>query len=289
MVAGACRPFGFQCLRLTFLLFPATFSYFLFSRRFALHVVQLGLDMWWLPLHINKIRVQFTPFGWSLKTFRAFRWSRLVFEYCVHWEFIIELVFELDVATLNWPVRCRVSLQRISHVCLADLSFVDVQRHGEFTRYLWWLLYCFPVYHEKWTMYSSVECIEDSMFGRFANIFRFWLLWSCNLLADFRLPCKLPALNRRYFLVCNDLNRCYCSRCTFSVIVFGCELIVSWTLVSWIRWLINSMSRFLTSLAVLVLRVLKSEMPLACWALGSKDLWISTDHVKPSSTKYYVF
>lgn len=38
-------------------------------------------------------------------------------------------------------------------------------------------------------MYSSVECIEDSMFGRFANIFRFWLLWSCNLLADFRLPC----------------------------------------------------------------------------------------------------
>jgi len=112
----------------------------------------------------------------------------------------------------------------------------------------------FPVSHEGWALYSSVDSSQPSAVWRFASRFRLWLLWSLHSHSRWPYPGMRPACMQLFFLGHLQSHILwYCARWTPTV-MFTCWLCVGCFFRILGIWRISSVNCFPMTLEVLVLR-----------------------------------
>ncbi len=149
---------------------------------------------------------------------------------------IIGPVFELHAASLNCTVQCSVESGecRRSVMCVSVLCrFCKGNSHGK--AHGWYIanLDGFPVSHEKWAQYSSVDSCQPSAVWRFASSFRLWLLWSLHSRSRWPSPGTRPACMQLYFLGrLQSHNLWYCAGWSRTV-MFTCWFCIDCLLNIW--------------------------------------------------------
>jgi hypothetical protein len=116
-----------------------------------------------------------------------------------------------------------------SRSCVVSARGTATEKHGCYIANL----NGFPVSHEKWAQYSSVNSCQHSAVWKFASSFRFWLLWSLHSRSRWPSPGMRPACMQLYFLGhLQSHNWWYCARWTPTV-MFTCWLCIDCLLNTW--------------------------------------------------------
>lgn len=101
-----------------------------------------------------------------------------VLDQCLAWEVIVEPVVELHGASLNCTVYCGMESTEDQSCVYRLFRFWAVNIHVSSRGRYFSNFDGYPVSHERWIIYSSVDICQPSLFWRFANRFRLWILLS---------------------------------------------------------------------------------------------------------------